>query len=86
MIQRYFLNYVQIKTGSNELDQLHVDIRVRQISVVDSCLMFPLFYYKISSLRVEGFLHKKMILKGHSHGDFTVCCSKLLKYLTKNLF
>ena len=25
-------------------------------------------------------------LKGHCHGDFAVCWSKLLKYLTKNVF
>ena len=26
------------------------------------------------------------LLKGHCHGDFAVFWSKLLKYLTKNLF
>ena len=29
---------------------------------------------------------KKYNLKGHCHGDFAACWSKLFKYLTKNLF
>ena len=29
---------------------------------------------------------KKLILKGHCHGDFSVCWTKQFKYLTKNPF